>query len=63
MSDILSGLEPVRVFHYFEEICAIPHGSGNEKAISDYCVAFAKSHDLWVRQDEANNVVIRKPGW
>lgn len=62
MSDILSGLEPVRVFHYFEEICAIPHGSGNEKAISDYCVAFAKSHDLWVRQDEANNVIIRKPG-
>lgn len=61
MSEILKGLEPERVFHYFEEICAIPHGSGNEKAISDYCVAFAKSHDLWVRQDEANNVVIRKP--
>ena len=61
MSDILKGLERERVFHYFEEICAIPHGSGNEKAISDYCVAFAKSHDLWVRQDEANNVVIRKP--
>lgn len=60
MSDILKGLEPERVFHYFEEICAIPHGSGNEKAISDYCVAFAKSHDLWVRQDEANNVIIRK---
>lgn len=61
MSNILKGLEPERVFHYFEEICAIPHGSGNEKAISDYCVAFAKSHGLWVRQDEANNVVIRKP--
>ncbi len=61
MSDILKGLEPERVFHYFEEICAIPHGSGNEKAISDYCMAFAKSHDLWARQDEANNVVIRKP--
>lgn len=61
MSEVLKGLEPERVFHYFEEICGIPHGSGNEKAISDYCVAFAKSHDLWVRQDEANNVVIRKP--
>lgn len=61
MSNILSGLEPARVFHYFEEICAIPHGSGNEKAISDYCVAFARSHDLWVRQDGANNVIIRKP--
>ncbi|MDY4921640.1 aminoacyl-histidine dipeptidase [Frisingicoccus sp.] len=61
MSDKLKGLEPERVFHYFEEICRIPHGSGNEKAISDYCVAFAKSHGLWVRQDEALNVVIRKP--
>lgn len=28
MSDILKGLEPERVFHYFEEICGIPHGSG-----------------------------------
>ena len=44
MSKVLQGLEPQRVFHYFEEICAIPHGSGNEKAISDYCVAFARSH-------------------
>lgn len=66
MSNILKGLEPERVFHYFEEICAIPHGSGNEQAISDYCVAFAKNHGLLVRQDEANNVVIRKkatPGY
>lgn len=31
MSKVLQGLEPQRVFHYFEEICAIPHGSGNEK--------------------------------
>lgn len=61
MSDILKGLEPERVFYYFEEICGIPHGSGNEKAVSDYCAAFAKSHGLQVRQDEANNVVIRKP--
>lgn len=61
MSGILKNLEPERVFYYFEEICAIPHGSGNEKALSDYCVAFAKAHDLWVRQDEADNVIIRKP--
>lgn len=61
MLNVLENLEPKRVFHYFEELCAIPHGSGNEKAISDYCVAFAKSHDLWVCQDEANNVIIRKP--
>ena len=38
---ILTGLEPARVLHYFEELCSIPHGSGNTKAISDYLVEFA----------------------
>ena len=30
---VLAQLEPKAVFHYFEEICQIPHGSGNTKAI------------------------------
>ena len=38
---VLGALEPARVMHYFEEICGIPHGSGNTKKISDYCVSFA----------------------
>ena len=33
-------LQSEKVFDYFEEICAIPHGSRNTKAISDYLVAF-----------------------
>ncbi len=56
----LSDLEPKAVWKYFEEICGIPHGSGNEKAISDYCVAFAGERGLKVWQDEAWNVVIVK---
>ena len=58
----LEGLEPQAVFHYFEEICAIPHGSRNTKAISDYLVAFAQAHDLRYIQDESNNVVMFAPG-
>lgn len=58
----LQGLEPESVFRYFEEICAIPHGSRNTKAISDYLVSFAKAHGLRYRQDESNNVVIFVPG-
>ncbi len=58
----LAGLEPVCVFKYFEEICAIPHGSGNTKPISDYLVRFAVEHGLKYRQDEANNVIIWKAG-
>lgn len=49
------------VFAYFEEIAAIPHGSGNTKAISDYCVKFAKRYGLEYYQDEYNNVIIIKP--
>ncbi len=58
--NILSNLEPTSVFHYFEEICGIPHGSSNTKAISDYCVNFAKEHGLNYIQDDADNVIIFK---
>ena len=33
-------LQSEKVFDYFEEICAIPHGSRNTKAISDYCLLY-----------------------
>lgn len=59
---VLSHLEPKEVFYYFEEITKIPHGSGNEKAISDWLVNFAKEHNLEVIQDKANNIIIKKPG-
>lgn len=51
------------VFHYFKEICKIPHRfPGNVKQISDYCVDFAKQHGLKYRQDESLNVIIWKDG-
>ncbi|MCX7950550.1 MAG: aminoacyl-histidine dipeptidase [Clostridiales bacterium] len=62
MADVLRNLQPNLVFHYFEEISQIPRGSGNEKAISDYLVDFAKKHNLEVIQDNALNVIIKKPG-
>ena len=54
----LAGLEPQAVFHYFEDICAIPHGSYNTKAISDYLVEFAKKNNLRYIQDSLNNVIL-----
>ena len=54
----LAGLEPANVFGYFEDICAIPHGSHNTKRISDYLVEFAKKNDLRYIQDEMNNVIL-----
>ena len=54
----LAGLQPEAVFGYFEQICAIPHGSYNTKMISDYLVAFAKENSLRYIQDHLNNVIL-----
>ena len=59
---VLGGLEPREVFKYFEEICGIPHGSGDTKRISDYLANFAKERGLRYIQDESNNIIIFKPG-
>ena len=64
--EVLSLLQPRAVFHYFEELCAIPHGSGNTKAVSDWCAAFAKARGLEYHQDALNNIIIIKeaaPGY
>ena len=58
----LENLQPKEVFHFFEEICNIPHGSGNLQEISDYLVSFAKERNLEVIQDDELNVIIKAPG-
>ena len=62
----LDGLKPAEVFHFFEEICSIPHGSGNVEAISNYLKNFAESRGLACVQDEVKNIIIIKeaaPGY
>ncbi|MDD5931671.1 MAG: aminoacyl-histidine dipeptidase [Oscillospiraceae bacterium] len=63
---VLNHLEPRKVFSFFEELCAIPHGSGNTRQISDYLVDFAAQRGLEAYQDALNNVIIIKeatPGY
>ena len=50
-----------RVFQHFYEICQIPHGSGNEKGISDFLLNWARGLGLEVEQDGVLNVLVRKP--
>lgn len=57
---VLSNLEPQNVFHFFEEITKIPHGSGNVGQISDYLAGFAKERGLFCIQDQWKNIIIRK---
>ena len=54
----LEGLKPEKVFRYFEDISAIPRGSGKEEAVSRYCLDFARERGLAAWRDEHNNVVI-----
>lgn len=58
---VLTNLQPAGVFHIFEQLCAIPHGSRNTKAVSDFCVQFAQERGLRYIQDESNNVIIFAP--
>lgn len=57
---VLENLEPGKVFFYFEELCQIPHGSGNVEKISDYLREFARNRGLAVIQDEVKNIIIIK---
>ncbi|MCD8381072.1 MAG: aminoacyl-histidine dipeptidase [Lachnospiraceae bacterium] len=58
---VWENLEPKAVFHFFEDICGIPHGSGNTAQISAYLQQFASDRGIWYRTDALGNVVMRKP--
>lgn len=59
--NILAPYAPQGVFRFFEEICAIPHGSGNEAAVAAYIENFAKERGLYCHRDSVHNVFIRLP--
>ncbi|MBR0365854.1 MAG: beta-Ala-His dipeptidase [Clostridia bacterium] len=58
---VLETVQPRRVMKYFEELCAIPHGSRNTARIAKYCMDFAAEHGLEAFCDKNNNVIIKKP--
>lgn len=63
---VLADLKPQKVFHFFEELCQIPHESYQTAAASDWAEAFAKDRNLTYRRDKAGNIIIWKeatPGY
>ncbi len=62
MEYILKNKEPKQALIFFEDICIIPHVSGNEKGVCDYLVSFAKRRGLWCSVDDMYNTIIKKPG-
>lgn len=57
---VLNNLNPEKVFAFFEEISAVPRGSGHNDAIKEYCENFAKQRNLKYISDDAGNVIIFK---
>lgn len=57
----LKGLEPERVFHYFEAISAVPRCSNHTQTISDYLKSIGEDLGLETHQDEVGNVLIKRP--
>lgn len=49
------------VLNYFQQICVIPHGSGNTAGIRQWCLDTANALGLDAYADEPGNVIIRKP--
>ncbi|MDL2231097.1 cytosol nonspecific dipeptidase, partial [Bacteroidales bacterium OttesenSCG-928-L19] len=61
MSKDIANLEPQRVFHFFNEICKIPHPSKKEDKMIDWLLETGKAMGLETKRDEIGNVLISKP--
>lgn len=59
MEYLTEGMEPSRALRFFEEICAIPHGSGNESALARYIIRIAGERGLEAETDRYGNVLVR----
>ena len=57
----LSQLQPQALWQWFEQICAIPHPSKHEQALSAHIQAWAKDKQLDVVEDKVGNLIIKKP--
>ena len=61
MNTNIETLKPERLWHYFAEICKIPHPSNHEEKIRKYVIETVKGMGLTVKEDAAHNLYIRKP--
>ncbi|WOT05984.1 aminoacyl-histidine dipeptidase [Shewanella youngdeokensis] len=56
----LNQLQPQALWQWFEQICAIPHPSKFEQALSEHIQAWAKEKQLSVIEDKVGNLIIKK---
>lgn len=57
----LAQLAPRGLWSFFAQLCAIPHPSKHEAALSQWIQQWATSEGLTVKVDKVGNLIIRKP--
>jgi dipeptidase D len=57
----LNQLYPQPLWQWFEQICAIPHPSKHEQALSTHIQAWALDKSLSLVEDKVGNLIIKKP--
>jgi len=57
----LANLQPEPIWKHFDRLAAIPRASTKEAAARDYVLSLAAKLRLESLQDDAGNLVIRKP--
>ena len=57
----LSSLYPQPLWQWFGQICAIPHPSKHEQALSQHIQQWARDKGLAVVEDKVGNLIIKKP--
>lgn len=60
MSNVFTGMQPEKVWQYFNEICKVPRPSKKEKKITEYIIGIARKFNLEHQTDEVGNILIRK---
>lgn len=61
MSYPVDSLEPKTLWKYFDEIRRIPHGSGNERALGEAILRWAREKGCDADVDKKGNVIVRVP--
>ena len=54
--------EPALLWRFFDDLCRIPRGSGNEGGVRAYIRGYAGSHGLGYLEDSAGNCLVSAPG-
>ncbi|MBU1308194.1 MAG: aminoacyl-histidine dipeptidase [Gammaproteobacteria bacterium] len=57
----LASLYPQPLWQWFAQICAIPHPSKHEQALSQHIQTWARDKGLSVLEDKVGNLIIKKP--